>query len=79
MKQIPVLDLRPQLDSIKSEVMAAIESVIDSTAFINGPATQQFEKSAASYLGVKHAIGLNSGTDALIIGIVYSGLKVSKD
>ena len=42
---------------------------------INGPATQQFEKSAASYLGVKHAIGLNSGTDALIIGMRALGIK----
>ena len=75
MKQIPVLDLHPQLDSIKSEIMAAVETVIDSTAFINGPATQQFEKNAAKYLGVKHAIGLNSGTDALIIGLRAIGVK----
>ncbi|MBC8379912.1 MAG: DegT/DnrJ/EryC1/StrS family aminotransferase, partial [SAR92 clade bacterium] len=40
--------------------MSAIESVVDSAAYINGPATQQFEKEAAEYLGVKHAVGLNS-------------------
>jgi dTDP-4-amino-4,6-dideoxygalactose transaminase len=75
MKQIPVLDLRPQLNSIKDEVMSAIESVIESTAFINGPATRRFEEDAAKYLGVKHAIGLNSGTDALIIGMRALGIK----
>jgi dTDP-4-amino-4,6-dideoxygalactose transaminase len=75
MPNIPVLDLRPQLLSIKDEVMAAIEDVVDGTAYINGPATQQFEKEAAKYLGVKHAIGLNSGTDALIIGMRALGVK----
>ena len=75
MANIPVLDLRPQLQSIKDEVMSAIESVVDSTAYINGPATQQFEKEAAEYLGVKHAVGLNSGTDALIIGLRALGVK----
>ena len=75
MANIPVLDLRPQLLSIKGEIMAAVEAVIDSTAYINGPATQQFEKDAAKYLGVKHAIGLNSGTDALIIGMRALGVK----
>jgi dTDP-4-amino-4,6-dideoxygalactose transaminase len=75
MKQIPILNLRPQLDSIKNEVMSAVEAVIDSTAFINGPATRQFEEDAAKYLGVKHAIGLNSGTDALIIGLRALGIK----
>lgn len=74
MKKIPVLDLRPQLDSIKPEVMAAIESVIDSTAFINGPATRAFEEQAAEYLGTKHAIGVNSGTDALVIGMRAAGI-----
>jgi dTDP-4-amino-4,6-dideoxygalactose transaminase len=79
MKQIPVLDLRPQLDSIKAEVMAAVASVIDSTAFINGPATRQFEEDAASYLGVKHAIGLNSGTDALIIALRALGIQAGDE
>ena len=50
MANIPVLDLRPQLLSIKGEIMAAVEAVIDSTAYINGPATQQFEKEAAQDL-----------------------------
>ncbi|MDP6963713.1 MAG: DegT/DnrJ/EryC1/StrS family aminotransferase [Planctomycetota bacterium] len=75
MPQIPILDLRPQLNSIKGEVMQAVESVIDSTAYINGPATRQFETDVAEYLGVKHAIGLNSGTDALIVGLRALGIK----
>lgn len=79
MNKISVLDLRPQLNSIKQEIMSAVEAVIDSTAFINGPATSQFEKEAAEYLGVKHAIGLNSGTDALIIGLRALGIKAGDE
>ena len=79
MNKIPVLDLRPQLNSIKQEIMSAVEAVIDSTAFINGPATSQFEKEAAEYLGAKHAIGLNSGTDALVIGLRALGIKAGDE
>ena len=79
MEFIPVLDLRPQLASIKKEVMDAVEGVINSTAFINGPATQKFEELAADYLGVKYAVGLNSGTDALVIGLRALGIKEGDD
>ena len=65
MKQIKVLGLRPQLDSIKQKIMSAVEAVLGSTAFINGPATGQFEKEAAECLGIKRAIGLTN-PDTLI-------------
>ncbi len=74
MKRIPVLDLHPQLAALKSEFLAALEEVLDSTAFIQGPAVQAFEKEAASYLGVRHAIGCNSGTDALVLGLRALGV-----
>ncbi|MBC8328942.1 MAG: DegT/DnrJ/EryC1/StrS family aminotransferase, partial [Planctomycetes bacterium] len=54
--------------------MTAIEEVVDSTAFINGPAVRAFEKEVAAYLGVKHAVGVNSGTDALVIGLRALGI-----
>jgi len=76
---LPVLDLKPQLASIRDEVLAAVTKVIDSTAFINGPATRDFEAAAADYLGVKYAIGLNSGTDALIIGLRALGVKAGDE
>lgn len=74
MNRIPVLDLKPQLAELKSEIMTAIEEVVDSTAFINGPAVRAFEKEVAAYLGVKHAVGVNSGTDALVIGLRALGI-----
>ena len=76
---IPVLDLRPQLESIRDEIMTAVAAVIDSTAYINGPATREFEDAAAKYLQVKHAIGLNSGTDALIIGLRALGIAAGDE
>jgi dTDP-4-amino-4,6-dideoxygalactose transaminase len=75
MSKIPVLDLRPEIDALRSELMAAIEGVLDSTAFIMGPNVKAFEQEVASYLGVRHAVALNSGTDALILGVHALGLR----
>lgn len=72
---IPILDPRPEIMSIWDEVTAAIEDVLKTGQFIMGPNVTGFEQEAADYLGVKHAIGLNSGTDALILGVHALGLK----
>lgn len=72
--QIPILDLKPQYQSIKSEIQAAIDKVLASGQFILGPTVEQFEADAAQYLGVKHAIGVNSGTDALVISLRALGI-----
>ena len=72
--KIPVLDLKPQYQAIKAEVQAAIDRVLESGQFILGTEVSQFEAAAASYLGVKHAIGVNSGTDALMIGLRALGV-----
>lgn len=74
MNRIPILDLKPQYQSIKEEVKAAIDNVLESGAFIMGPEVKAFEAEVAEYLGVKHAIGVNSGTDALVIGLKAMGI-----
>jgi dTDP-4-amino-4,6-dideoxygalactose transaminase len=66
---IPMLDLRHEIAELKDEIQAAISRVLDSTAFILGPEVRGLEQDLASYLGVKHAITLNSGTDALVIAL----------
>jgi dTDP-4-amino-4,6-dideoxygalactose transaminase len=71
---IPLLDLVTQYQSIKSEIDAAIQDVLDSGKFIFGPHEKAFEQEIADYLGVKHAIGLASGTDALIIALRAAGI-----
>jgi len=61
--EVPFLDLKVQYKSIKTEVDAAIQKVLDNTAFILGPSVFEFEKEFAKAHGVKHCLGTSSGTD----------------
>jgi dTDP-4-amino-4,6-dideoxygalactose transaminase len=72
--KIPVLDLKPEIELLWDDLMSAIEGVIRSGQFIMGPNVNAFETEVAAYLGVKHAIGVNSGTDALVIGLKAAGI-----
>ena len=67
--KIPILDLKSQYQSLKPEIDGAIASVLESTQFVLGSEVTALETEIAQYLGVKHAIGVNSGTDALIIAL----------
>lgn len=66
---IPALNLNRQYENLKSEIDSAISRVLRSGHFILGPEVERFEEACAKYLGVRHAVGLNSGTDALVIGL----------
>jgi len=72
--KIPMLDLQPQIEAHWDELNAAFQRVLRSGHFILGPEEQAFEKECAAYLGVKHAVGLNSGTDALYIALRAMGI-----
>ena len=75
MRKINMVDLKSQYEKIKGEIDTAIHEVIDSTAFINGPAVQQFQKDLESYLDVKHVIPCGNGTDALQVCMMALGLQ----
>lgn len=75
MQPIRMVDLKTQYEKIKPEVDAAIHEVLDSTAFINGPAVQRFQKNLEQYLGVKHVIPCANGTDALQVSMMALDLK----
>jgi dTDP-4-amino-4,6-dideoxygalactose transaminase len=75
MQGIQMVDLKRQHQHIKTEVDAAIQSVIDNTAFINGPEVKSFATELAAYLGVKHVIPCANGTDALQIALMALGLQ----
>lgn len=72
--KIPILDLKPQYNTIKIEIQAAINRVLESGQFILGEDVRLLEQEIADYLGVKYAIAVNSGTDALIIGLRALGI-----
>ena len=67
---IPLVDLKAQYATIKPEVDAAIQAVVDSTAFINGPQVHSFEEAFSAFCGVEHAIGVQSGTSALHLALM---------
>lgn len=67
--KVPILDLSPEIEALWDELQAAIQGVLRSGHFIMGPNVRAFEEEVAQYLGVKHAIAVNSGTDALVIAL----------
>jgi dTDP-4-amino-4,6-dideoxygalactose transaminase len=73
--QVKLLDLQAQYGPLRDEIRSAIDEVCDAQALILGPAVAKFEKHLADYCGVKHAIGVTSGTDALLVALMAIGIK----
>lgn len=71
---VPILDLKAQYATIKDEIQAAINSVLENQHFILGPEVKALEKEIAEYCGAKYAVGVASGTDALILGLRACGV-----
>jgi dTDP-4-amino-4,6-dideoxygalactose transaminase len=72
--KIPFVDLRAQYLSLKSDMDAAMQNVLDRTAYIMGAEMEAFECAFASYIGVKHALGVSSGTEALHLALRALGI-----
>lgn len=72
---VPLLDLHAQYLSIKPEIDAAIAEVCESQKFILGPQVKACEEAIAKYCGCAHAVGVSSGTDALLISLMAEGIK----
>lgn len=68
--KVPLLDLKAQYATLRDEIRPAIDEVCESQYFILGPQVVAFESEAAAYCGVKAAIGVSSGSDALIISLM---------
>ena len=75
MKKIQMVDLRSQYLKLKDEIDAGIQEVVDSCAFVNGPAVKGFQADLEDYLDVKHVIPCANGTDALQVSMMALGLK----
>jgi dTDP-4-amino-4,6-dideoxygalactose transaminase len=71
---VPLADLAAQCASIREEIDAAIRSVLDSGRFILGPQVAEVEQAIASHCGARYGVGVNSGTDALLLGLRAVGI-----
>ena len=71
---IPMVDLKGQYEVLKHEIDEAVLETLSATQFILGPNVQAFEQEAADYLGVSHAVGCASGTDALHLALAAAGI-----
>ncbi len=73
--RVPLLDLKPQYQSLKKELDEAVIKVAESQYFILGPEVSAMEKEFCNYLGCKHALGVSSGTDALLLALMAIDIK----
>lgn len=72
---VPMIDLKRQYATLKAEMDGAVLAVMESQQFRNGPAVLELENEIAAYMGVKHALGVATGTDALLLAFKALGLE----
>ena len=70
-----MVDLKSQYLRLKPQMDAAMQAVIDSTAFVKGPKVAEFQKNLEEYLGVRNVIAVGNGTEAIQIALMALGLK----
>ena len=68
--QIPLLDLKAQYATIRDEIRTSVDEVLESQHFILGPTVEKFENEIAQYCNTEYAIGVASGTDALVLSLM---------
>lgn len=73
--KVPLFDLKEQHHALEAELRGAFERVLASGHFIMGPEVEALEKECAAYLGVGHAVGVSSGTDAILLGLMALDLE----
>jgi len=73
--RIPLLDLKAQYQTIKKDIDDVLIKIAESQHFILGPEVEKLEKNICEYLNCKHAVGVSSGTDALLIALMAIGIK----
>lgn len=72
---VPLLDLKAQYKTIKSEIDEALIRTAESQYFILGPEVEKIEQAMSAYIGCKHSFGVSSGTDALLLALMAIGIK----
>jgi dTDP-4-amino-4,6-dideoxygalactose transaminase len=77
--KVPLLDLQAQYASIRGDVLAALTRVCDTQQFILGPEVEQLERELAAAIGVRAAVAVSSGTDALLVALMALGIGPGDD
>jgi dTDP-4-amino-4,6-dideoxygalactose transaminase len=72
--QVPSLNLKAQFAALRSEIMPALEAVVESQQFINGQPVRELERLVAAFCGCAHGVGVSSGTDALLASLMALGI-----
>jgi dTDP-4-amino-4,6-dideoxygalactose transaminase len=75
LRRVPFVDLGPQHEELRAELESAFASVLDASAFVGGERVEAFETAFAEYVGVDHAVGVASGTDAVRIALQIAGVR----
>jgi len=73
-KAIPLLDLQAQYATVRNQIREAIDRVCDSQQFILGPEVEALEEAVSAFCKARHAIGVSSGTDALLVALMAIGV-----
>jgi dTDP-4-amino-4,6-dideoxygalactose transaminase len=76
---VPLLDLKAQFQPLREEILAAMQAVCDEQGFVLGPRVAAFEESIARYIGSRYAIGCASGSDALLLSLMATGVKAGDE
>ena len=71
---VPLLDLKPQYRALEAEIIPVLQAICSSQQFILGRHVAQFEQAAAGYCRCQHAVGVSSGTDALLLALMALGI-----
>jgi dTDP-4-amino-4,6-dideoxygalactose transaminase len=73
--RIPLLDLKAQYATIRDEIQVAVERVLERQQFILGPEVESLEREIAEYCRCSYAVGVSSGTDALLVSLMAIGIR----
>src|SRR3954469_12608193 len=79
MSAVPPVDLRLQHQAVAEEIARGFGAVFDKTAFILGPAVEEFEAAYAAFVGARHCIGVANGTDALELALRAAGAEAETE
>ena len=78
-RQIPIIDLGLEYEAIKKDLDPLLEKILRSGSYVLGPELALFEKELAAYIGVTHAVGVNSGTDAVLLALRTLDIKAGDE